>query len=78
MNGCPKISDTVSISVNKNPIVELGTDTNLCSGSTLLLDAGPGYNNYFWNDESTDQSLLAIPTEPFPDTTDFFCFRNRH
>lgn len=73
-NGCPKNSDTIKITVNKNPIVYLGADTNLCSGSTLLLDAGPGYNNYFWNDGSTDQSFLATPDGSFPDTADFFVF----
>ena len=73
-NGCLKITDTVDIIVYNNPVVELGPDTNLCSGTELLLDAGQGFTNYFWSDASTDRSLMALSTGPFPDTSDFFVF----
>ena len=74
MFGCQKNSDTIKINIKENPNVDLGSDTVLCSGSSVLLNAGPGYKNYFWNDASTDSSLLAIPNGTIPDTTIFFVF----
>lgn len=35
----------------------LPADTILCSGNSLVLDAGAGYNSYRWQDGSTGQSI---------------------
>lgn len=42
--------------------VDLGPDTVLCQGDTLVLaaGAGPGINTYRWQDNSTNPDLLAI------------------
>ena len=37
----------------------LGNDTTLCAGASLLLNAGPGYQSYLWEDGSTAQTHLA-------------------
>ena len=43
-----------------NPLdLYLGNDTTICSGESLLLDAGPGYDSYLWQDGSTEQTYLV-------------------
>jgi gliding motility-associated-like protein len=46
-NGCEAV-DTVYLTVNALPIVDLGNDTSLCPGEQVLLDAGTGVF-YEWN-----------------------------
>lgn len=36
----------------------LGNDTSFCQGSNLTLDAGFGFTDYLWNDNSTAQTLV--------------------
>jgi hypothetical protein len=71
-NGCFKNSDTLDISVLVNPDIFLGTDTNLCSDSSLVLDPGSGYSNYFWHDASISQTYTATSPGPYPDSSLFF------
>jgi gliding motility-associated-like protein len=47
-------SDEIFVSMT-SPEVELGNDTILCLGDTLFLDAGAGYDSYFWQDSSETQ-----------------------
>lgn len=41
------------------PGPDLGNDTTVCPGVTLLLDAGTGYASYLWNDASANQTLVT-------------------
>jgi Secretion system C-terminal sorting domain/Dictyostelium (slime mold) repeat len=43
------------------PTVFIGSDTTLNSGSTLILDAGPGYS-YLWSTGETTQSITINTT----------------
>ncbi|MBU0490093.1 MAG: PKD domain-containing protein [Bacteroidetes bacterium] len=52
-------SDTIIVSVSSALVVDLGNDTVLCSGSTLLLDAQNFGATYLWSDLSTSQTLLT-------------------
>ena len=54
-NGC-SATDSVEVNIASLPIVDLGADTALCDGGTVLLDAGPGFTSYFWSDSSTLQT----------------------
>jgi hypothetical protein len=54
-NACGTYTSGVSYSL-LNTVVNLGNDTTICQGNTLLLDAGPG-NYYYW---STGQFIPAI------------------
>ncbi|MDF2437677.1 MAG: hypothetical protein K0Q95_2053 [Bacteroidota bacterium] len=54
--GCYK-SDTIMISQNMLPIVNIGGDTAICNGDVFLLDAGIPGSAYLWNDSSTAQTL---------------------
>jgi gliding motility-associated-like protein len=57
-DGCSIVTDSVII-VAQSPIqVDLGNDTMLCSGNTLNLNAGAGYNTYLWQDGSTSQTFI--------------------
>ena len=51
-NGC-YISDTINVSVNPAVNFSLPADTVLCSGQTLLLNAGIPGAQYLWQDNST-------------------------
>ncbi len=56
-NGVCTASDTISITVNPMPIVDLGKDTTVAT--TLTLDAGPSGVAYLWNTGATTQILTV-------------------
>lgn len=49
--------DTTTIAFGQNPIYELGSDTSLCKGMELLLDASYFNSTYSWKDGSTQPTL---------------------
>jgi len=51
-SGCAS-ADTITVSFKPLPIVVLGNDTALCSGTTLLLSATNNNSTYLWQDGST-------------------------
>ncbi len=53
------VVDSVMVTVFPSPEVDLGDSTYMCEGDTLLLNAGAGGLGYFWNDGSTDSTLLV-------------------
>ncbi|MFK7926186.1 MAG: gliding motility-associated C-terminal domain-containing protein [Bacteroidia bacterium] len=57
--GC-SYRDSVSLNFLPYPDLDLGADTTLCEGQTILLgvDAQPGVQ-YLWQDASTNERLLA-------------------
>ncbi|MCJ8291021.1 MAG: PKD domain-containing protein [Crocinitomicaceae bacterium] len=55
--GCTE-SDTVEIFLDSIS-VELGNDTLICTGSTLILDASTLGSNYLWQDGTTNSTLPA-------------------
>jgi hypothetical protein len=59
-NGCITV-DTIHVDFipRCNASVQLGTDTMICNGSSIVLDAGAGFSQYAWSDGTTTQSLLA-------------------
>ncbi|MFM7021806.1 MAG: gliding motility-associated C-terminal domain-containing protein [Flavobacteriales bacterium] len=57
-NGCQK-SDAAILAVNALPVVFLGTDKNICPGSSTTLDAGNGFASYSWNTGATSQTLTV-------------------
>ncbi|HZF66015.1 MAG TPA: hypothetical protein VEZ55_16090, partial [Chitinophagaceae bacterium] len=55
--GCKKFADTLFIKVsNAQNKINLGKDTVLCQGSSILLNAGPGFLSYHWQDASLESS----------------------
>ena len=52
LNGCSS-SDTINVQYSTSPVVNLGNDTTLCQGETILLDATTTGASYLWQDNST-------------------------
>lgn len=48
--------DTVVVSLNALPVVNLGNDTAICSGNTLTMSAGNPGAGYLWDNATTAQT----------------------
>lgn len=57
-NGCPS-RDTVRVDNFDAPVVDLGTDTIICIGTNIVLDAGAGFTSYTWADGTDNQTYNA-------------------
>jgi gliding motility-associated-like protein len=60
-NVCGVDTDTVEITFESVPIIDLGNDTTLCDGEQLNLSV-TGFSSYLWQDGSSDQSLTITQT----------------
>jgi len=47
--------DTITVEIFPNPIVDLGQDSTICTGTTIELDAGSGFTQYLWQNESAER-----------------------
>lgn len=56
-DGNNQINDSIYVSVSAMPVINLGKDTLICGGGTIVLDGGPGYSDYLWSDNSTNRFL---------------------
>ncbi|MDT8394160.1 MAG: gliding motility-associated C-terminal domain-containing protein [Bacteroidales bacterium] len=56
--GC-SASDTISINLVDIPNIFLGNDTNIRGNFSLILDAGSGFDSYYWQDGSGGQTFTA-------------------
>lgn len=54
--------DTVHIIVNQSPPINLGPDRGFCTGDSLDLDAGPGFNQYQWSNGNNTQQVAVYST----------------
>ena len=54
---CPS-TDSITITINPNPIVNLGNDTTICQGQTVTLNGGSA-TSYLWSNGSTSTSINA-------------------
>ena len=54
---CGVFSDTVHFVANVQPTVDLGMDTTLCAGESVLLDAQNPGASYLWSNNSTAQTI---------------------
>ena len=69
--GCMN-SDTISIDIKPNPIINLGKDTLICEG-TMTLAMPEKYSHVLWSDTSTNQTLFVDKSgEYFVTVTDEF------
>ncbi len=65
--------DTIKVSIDTLPSVELGADTGICQADSLMLDAGSGFDNYEWSTGETGQTIVGdtagtYSVEAFNDT----------
>lgn len=67
-NQCGIYLDTVQVTVLPTPIVNLGSDTTICVGNYIILDAGSGYQNYIWSNNEQTQTIQVISQIPITNT----------
>ena len=62
--GC-KATDTIMVTINPLPTVNLGPDKYICNGGPITLDAGSGQSAYAWNTGATSQSINVTAAGTF-------------
>ncbi len=55
-----KSSDSIQVNLYPFPILELGRDTTILQGSSITLNAGKGFDDYLWNDKSSNPEYTVI------------------
>jgi len=55
--------DTVNILIHPNTEINLGEDKVICSGETIVIDAGGDYISYLWHDNSNQQTYSTNTEE---------------
>lgn len=67
-NGCDAVnSDTVSVSVEEAPLIEIGEDQELCEGENLELSVADDFQHYEWNN-----GLAYSPTITVNESGEYF------
>ncbi|MBN1116151.1 MAG: T9SS type A sorting domain-containing protein [Bacteroidales bacterium] len=61
-NNCSN-SDTVQVSVNDIPVIDLGPDVNISDDESVQLDAGAGYSEYSWFDSDNSQTRTILGSD---------------
>jgi len=51
-------SDNIVVSISQASSLDLGSNTNLCEGETLILSA-PGFKSYQWQDGSVNENYIV-------------------
>lgn len=51
--------DSIKITVNTSPKIDLGIDKAFCFGDSVVLDGGPGFAEYLWNNGSRSQKITV-------------------
>lgn len=60
VNSCMDLKDSILLVVYNTPAnINLGSDTSVCRGQQIMLDAKPGFKDYSWQDGSSNSYLLA-------------------
>jgi hypothetical protein len=54
--------DTINVTVNPLPVVNLGNDTTFCAGNSLTLNAGNAGSTYLWNPGATTGQTRTVTT----------------
>ncbi len=51
--------DTVEVTVDNLPIVDLGIDSSLCAGDEMMIDAGNNGSIFIWNNGASSQTITV-------------------
>jgi len=57
--------DSIDVSFDAAITVDIGNDTSLCVGETLLIDAGPDMDTYEWSTGSMSMSINATTEDTY-------------
>jgi len=58
-----KVSDTVNVTINPIPQVNLGNNIFAGNNQLIVLDAGAGYSQYFWSNGSSGRMLQIYTSD---------------
>ena len=61
LSGCVD-SDSIVISINALPVIDLGVDTAVCNGDSVVLNAGGGFSSYLWVPNSETSQTVVTKT----------------
>jgi len=61
-SGTCTATDAINVNVVAVPLVNLGADTIICQGETLILDAGTSGNGYLWSNTASTQTISVGAT----------------
>gem|GEM_PF-5799223 len=56
--GC-HVNSGITVHIYPQPVLSIGNDVILCPGDSLVLDPGPGLDNYQWNTGSRSETIWA-------------------
>jgi len=51
--------DAINITINPLPVADLGPDTTICEGSSIVIDATTPFCSYLWNTGATTPTIIA-------------------
>jgi subtilisin family serine protease len=51
--------DSITLNFAQLPVVELGSDTTICGGANITLDAGNPGSQYLWSSNQTSRTIVA-------------------
>ena len=57
-NNCSNSSDTVNVTINALPEINLGENIKTCYGDSVALDAGSGFTSYIWSNGETGSNIV--------------------
>ncbi len=73
-DSCGFHSDSLNVIIVNLPVLNLGNDTTLCAGDSLLLDATQPNVTWLWQDNSTDSTFLVKSAGTYHVTVSNSCF----
>jgi len=77
--GCSILKDSVTVLVAPSPdTIALGNDSTLCNSPSRLLDAGAGFRNYVWQDNSQNQTFTATSSGQYYVFASNYCHQTYH
>jgi len=56
------VTRTAKVTALSSPVISLGSDTSICTGDSLELNAGAGFDSYQWSTGSTNQQITVSQT----------------
>ena len=73
VDGCSFAIDSIEITIHGDHPVDLGPDAIFCDGESYTISLDPTFNEYEWNDGSTDPDYTITATGTYAVTLDDGC-----